>query len=622
MAGVINKIRFADAYPQIIVFTLLIQLVLVSSTFPLGELLTATPLYHIDAPHHWYQITVAAALAQQGYLIGYDPFFAAGYVGGIPFNTSAKAPAAVAALLSPWISPAIAFKLFSFSCAVFSPAALPLAARSLGLRANAGLLAALLAIGLWWVSPIRWYHTAGIVAWPFATFCALWFAASAVAYVTGRVSVWNFGALAIFGAVLFFVHPLFPIAAAFALMPLLWIFRSDIISGRLFALLIFLPLVCTLLNLPWILTILKYPGMANGMQPYQQVIDINMVWQDMLGMPSGGRGSKLYFLLFFFALWGVFGQSEKYEKRLSTALLLMGICTVIFADVGAAIPGVAVIAPNRFSFQAYILMVLPAALGVMNVVRAIQMTGASRAIGTVSTAFGAVALVFFLNDIRREITPGAYAHHGHSPPEVRELGPLTRWAIEQLGSQTDASARVMFELSHARIHDGGHMAGFLAVQSNREFIGGAYPYTHFANFWDNWMFGQPVTALPIDRFREYVTLYNIGWILVHSDTAKSYLAAIPDILLVAENGPLALYRIETNHTFFLQGKGEVVGRGMNRLEISNLEGDAVVLKYHYIPGMLAEPPVEIDGVKILDDPEPFIRITRPPAHTRLRLYLP
>jgi hypothetical protein len=239
-----------------------------------------------------------------------------------------------------------------------------------------------------------------------------------------------------------------------------------------------------------------------------------------------------------------------------------------------------------------------------------------------SAAFGAVALGFFLNETRREITPGMHPHHGLSPPEARELGPLTRWAVEQLGSQTDPSARVMFELSHARIHDGGHMAGFLAVQSNREFIGGAYPYTHFANFWDNWMFGRPVTDLPIDRFREYVTLYNIGWILAHSDTARSYLAGMPDISLVAENGPLALYRIETNHTFFLQGKGEVVGRGMNRLEVSNLEGDTIVLKYHYIPGMRTEPPVGIDGIKILDDPEPFIRIKQPPAHTRLRLYLP
>lgn len=623
MTGIVSKVDLAGSYAKVIALTLFVQILLVSISFPIGGLLTATPLYHIDAPHHWYQISVAVDLAQQGRLIGYDPFFAAGYVGGIPFNTSARAPAAIAVLLSPWASPALAFKLFSFGCAIFSPAAIPLAARSLGLSARVGSVAALLAIILWWASPIRWYHTSGIVAWPFVTFCSSWFAASAVGYVTGRTGVWSFGALVVFGGLLFFVHPLFPIAVAFALISLLWVFYRDIISRRLFALLVVLPLACVALNLPWIIATLNYPGLANGMQPYQQFVDINMVWQDMFGIIGGyGRGSRFYFVLVFFAVWGVFGRSEKRERRLAAALFLMGLCTVVFADIGAAIPGAAIIAPNRFSFQGYILMVVPAALGVINIARAIRSVGTTRVMGMASTAFGAVALVFFLNEIRREIAPGTHSHYGHSPPEVREIGPLTRWALEQLRSQTDPSARVMLELSHARIHDGGHMAGYLAAQSNREFIGGAYPYTHFANFWDNWMFGQPIDALPVSRFREYLELYNIGWILVHSDSARNYLAGVPDVLLVSTTGPLAFYRVQMNHTFFLQGSGAVTARAMNRLEISNLEGDTIALKYHYVPGIRSDPPARIDGIRMLDDPEPFIRITQPPAHTTLRLYLP
>ncbi len=189
MAGIVSKVDLAGSYAKIIVLTLLVQILLVSISFPIGELLTAAPLYQIDAPHHWYQISVAVDLAQQGHLIGYDPFFAAGYVGGIPFNTSARAPAAIAVLLSPCVSPALAFKLFSFGCAIFSPAAIPFAARSLGMSGRVGSVAALFALILWWVSPIRWYHTAGIVAWPFVTFCASWFAASALAYVTGRTEL-------------------------------------------------------------------------------------------------------------------------------------------------------------------------------------------------------------------------------------------------------------------------------------------------------------------------------------------------------------------------------------------------------------------------------------------------
>ena len=70
-------------------------------------------------------------------------------------------------------------------------------------------------------------------------------------------------------------------------------------------------------------------------------------------------------------------------------------------------------------------------------------------------------------------------------------------------------------------------------------------------------------------------------------------------------------------TFFLQGSGQVAARAINRLDLANLEGETVVLKYHFVPGMRAEPPTRIDGVRMLDDPQPFIRITRPPRSLRL-----
>ena len=93
-------------FATVIALTLVVQLVLMSISFPLGELFTATPLLHIDAAHHWYEIHLAAELAQQGKLVGYDPLFAAGYMGGIPFNTSARLPALIAALFGPMVSPA------------------------------------------------------------------------------------------------------------------------------------------------------------------------------------------------------------------------------------------------------------------------------------------------------------------------------------------------------------------------------------------------------------------------------------------------------------------------------------------------------------------------------------
>ncbi len=59
--------------------------------------------------------------------------------------------------------------------------------------------------------------------------------------------------------------------------------------------------------------------------------------------------------------------------------------------------------------------------------------------------------------------------------------------------------------------------------------------------------------------------------------------------------------------------------GFNRLELSELKGNTVVLKYHWIDGLHSEPATKIEPVKLADDPIPFIKLIEPPANLRLRL---
>ena len=78
---------------------LILQALLISITFPISEMTTTTPLFHNDGAFHWYEMKVAVNLARQGKLIGYDPFFNAGYIGGVGSNQSAKFAAAMAVVL-------------------------------------------------------------------------------------------------------------------------------------------------------------------------------------------------------------------------------------------------------------------------------------------------------------------------------------------------------------------------------------------------------------------------------------------------------------------------------------------------------------------------------------------
>jgi hypothetical protein len=71
-------------------------------------------------------------------------------------------------------------------------------------------------------------------------------------------------------------------------------------------------------------------------------------------------------------------------------------------------------------------------------------------------------------------------------------------------------------------------------------------------------------------------------------------------------------------TWFLTGAGNVTA-GYNRLELSELQGDEVILKYHWVDGLRAEPSVRMEPIQIADDPIPFIKIIHPPSMLKLRV---
>jgi hypothetical protein len=164
------------------------------------------------------------------------------------------------------------------------------------------------------------------------------------------------------------------------------------------------------------------------------------------------------------------------------------------------------------------------------------------------------------------------------------------------------------------------MAGYYAFSSQREFIGGAYPKQLFASSWDGFMFGKPIAQISTERMAEYFAVYNIGAIVVHSEAAKNYFDAMPGVRFDADHGILRAYLVDGEHSYFLKGSGHVQERGHNHVLITDIKGPELVLKYHYVPGLVTDPPTLIQGIRLLDDPKPFVRIVDPPP--RLRFYMP
>jgi hypothetical protein len=78
--------------------------------------------------------------------------------------------------------------------------------------------------------------------------------------------------------------------------------------------------------------------------------------------------------------------------------------------------------------------------------------------------------------------------------------------------------------------------------------------------------------------------------------------------------------MRVNHppSWFVQGHGQVVAK-LNRLEVSTAGATEVILKYHWLDGLISKPAATMIPVKIYDDPIPFIKVIDPPRSFTLEI---
>jgi len=119
--------------------------------------------------------------------------------------------------------------------------------------------------------------------------------------------------------------------------------------------------------------------------------------------------------------------------------------------------------------------------------------------------------------------------------------------------------------------------------------------------------------------RNYLRVYNIGAIVAFDPRSIQRLQSIPGLVTLEERiGPIQLMKVNQPLSWFLAGNGDVKA-GYNRLELSNLKGDELILKYHWVDGLVAHPATRIEPIKIADDPIPFIKLINPPSALVLRI---
>jgi len=173
------------------------------------------------------------------------------------------------------------------------------------------------------------------------------------------------------------------------------------------------------------------------------------------------------------------------------------------------------------------------------------------------------------------------------------------------------------------VYGGAYLSSFLPHRTGRQLIGGPINLYndrhHFAEFHSGQMFKRDVQTLTDLELRNYFRLYNIGAIVAFHPASLQRLQAIPSLVTVEQRiGPVHLMKVHQPLSWFIEGEGKI-NTGLNRLELSDLKGDEVILKYHWVEGLIASPPTKVELVKMLDDPIPFIKLVRPPSSVSLRI---
>lgn len=605
----------------VLFFTFLAQFILTSISFPLSELFSGNPLLYIDNALHWYQLQLASNISRDATPVAYDPYFAAGYLGGATYNISARLPALIVTLVGPLADVTLIWKLYVFTLSIIAPLCIPLAGRILKASTTTILAMALMGLLLWWTSYFRWFFTAGMVSYVASCYFSVLYAAWFWQYLKGNYQSNTILFIGIMGGALLFFHPFFPIPVAIIIFWLSLLQWRAWRSTRMVAALVVIPLFTLAMNFIW-----YAPMISSGMfwgdlhtgEPYQQG-GIHLLLDELRGVfEKNTFGARIYLPIAILAVIGVAGKDATHSRRTWAAWFLAGLSVEIIRAVGETIPLIAKMEPHRFSPLGYLLMAVPAGRGLEIFLTFMSKTLREKrwVMASIGYAPLVAGFVFMGREVLIEASPGNHPHLGPAPPYVMGVGHKTQWIVEWIKSNTTPSARILFETSQGRFHDGDHIAGYIAATTQRELIGGVYPGHHFAGFSDGVAFGEKLQDLDETQFMRRMDTYNIGWIIAFKPSSKKYFEQLPNVKLTAEFDGLAVYEVKRNYSFFQSGQG-LVSNHHNRIVLDELTGPIISLKYHYLPGLKSSPKTQINPVFIGDDPIPFIQLVNPPRSVTL-----
>jgi hypothetical protein len=600
---------------------------------PLAGLFNNQLIIEQDWGLHFYQLTSMQAFWEQDKMLwGYNPLFMAGYPSNTIQDLSIKFFELSALILSSLaLSPIQWFKISAFLAVACVPWFMYFAARNLffdrdDIKSGASLVAALLGTAYWWNSLPREMFFYGMVGYAPAAYTSV-LGVTLLYRIAKTPLLWS--ATHLGWLILMLAIPSLHLQSVVVFLPptIALLVQRDVFRRNLLIWTVVGGAVSILANLPWLAPAFNhradgvYSALVDQLPLFISVDPFTFL-KDYLG-PAGywtfrssfsEKGLRLMLLLL--GAWGTWKLVRSENRAAGVLLAATWFVLFLFVYFGSLIPFLKSWQPLRFKVPLDLLLALAASYSVAHYGLARRSLKPRSYVLPIIAACG---LLTFLVNLFETETRAKMLLRTRLRPELTAI-------VEWIETRTPAEGRVLFEESGDEtgfVYDGTYLSSFIPQRAGRQLIGGPinvwYDRHHFAEFHSGKLLKKDIQTLSDDEIRNYFRLYNIGAVVIFHPASIQRLQSIPGLVeLDRQIGSIHLMKVNQPLTWFLQGAGRVKA-GLNRLDLSDLKGEEIVLKYHWTKGLSASPPAKIVPVKIADDPIPFIKIIQPPARLTLRI---
>lgn len=580
---------------------------------------TSHPILDADWGLHYHHLKSLAGFMQSDHrLWGYNPYFMAGYPSNTIQDVSIKL-FEFAAIALPGLDVVQAFKLSVLLFTAIVPWICYLTYRHLfgGTRAGA-VVAAGLGTMYWWNSHPREMFFYGMIGFPIACYVALLapallrraltasraFSAAAAAFM---LTVAILLPLHLQGALVAFVPCLLLAVARRRLDRLVVAFAAAgvalVVNGAWLV-----PLVTHLKDDASATIVAQLPlyNSTDWWTWFKDYFTTEPFWTDR-DWPLAERALRVAVTVLGIA--GIVALFRHGKRDIAAALAATASLLFAMTYFGSFVEPLAAWQPLRFRIALDVVMIIAASY-------ALASTGAAAAGPRLrqwkTWVIAAGVLGCALNVIATERAGKMRLETEFKPPATE----VVRW----LYSVVPKSGRILFEESGDETdfaYSHMYLSAFLPHITGQQLIGGPINLCndrhHFAEFHSAQLFKRGVASFSEEELRGYFDLYNIIAVVAFHPASVRRFGEFRKLLSPLErSGDVWLFRVNREANWFLSGTGEVTA-GWNRITCSRVEGRNVVLKYHWVEGLSAEPPISIRPVAVPGDPIPFIGITDPPA---------